>query len=193
MSRKEGAGARVAAWWDEVIAGDVEEPHPIHGHNVRVRIHDGVAVLSGQLLRADDREELVREAKQRIGRGLRDVDAARLRLEDASAKAGVLDQRVMAAYPDAATARRASRFVLQHARVTPRRHAVLEPGAKNIRAFVPDAYVDDVKRRLDRDESVLVMRVDETATFNVRELMEEETRSTWTVAAPPELPAPAAR
>ena len=193
MSRKDPSRARVESWWDEVIAGDVEAPHPIHGHNVRVRIRDGVAVLSGQLRRADDREELVREAKQLIGRGLRDVDAARLRLEDASAKAGVLEQTVMAAYPDAATARRASRFVLEHARVTPRRHAVLEPGAKNIRGFVPDAYVADVKRRLDHDESVLVIRVDETATFDVRELMEEETRSTWTVAAPPELPAPAAR
>ena len=193
MSRKDPSRARVATWWDEVIAGDVEEPHPIHGHNVRVRIRDGVAVLSGQLRRADDREELVREAKQLIGRGLRDVDAARLRLEDASAKAGVLEQTVMAAYPDAATARRASRFVLQHARVTPRRHAVLEPGAKNIRGLVPDAYVADVKGRLDHDESVLVIRVDETATFDVRELMEEETRSTWTVAAPPELPAPAPR
>lgn len=190
MRGRHGADARAESeWWDAALAGDTDEPHPTHGHNVSVRIRDGVAVLSGRLQQPGERWELVRQAKARVGRGLRDVDASRLHLADQTSREGIFDQTLIASYPDAATAHRATRFILKHLSVPPRRHAVIAPGTDGTPGEVPPEYAGDVKRRLDRGEAVLVMRVDETAAFEVRELMEEETRSSWTVAAPPELAA----
>ena len=193
MGRFDSGDPRVNAWWDAVLAGDVDEPHPILGDSVRVRVRDGCLILSGELARAADRDHLIRQARARIGAGFRDVDVSRLRLADSHERPGILDQTLIAAYPDPATARRASDFVLAHSRVRPRHHVVVESINKSLRQAVPADYIDDARKRLAKGDSLLVMRVDETDAFRVRELMEEDTRSSWTVAAPPELSSPAER
>jgi hypothetical protein len=43
----------------------------------------------------------------------------------------------------------------------------------------------DVRKAFDSGRAVLVLRVDETSAFRVRELLAQETRSLWTVATPP--------
>lgn len=180
--------ARIAAWWDAVVAGDTDEPHPIQGRHVSAQLRNGVLVLSGELVDKDDREQLVRQARARIGRGLRDVDTSKLRLADNSEVAGVLEQTLVAAYPNRATARRAGKYVVEHSRAQPKEQAVLEPEATNLRRLLPAEFIADARRRLARGESLLVLRVDETEAFRVRELMEEDTRSTWTIATPPRRP-----
>ena len=175
-------------WWDAVLAGATDEPHPIHGHHVSAQLRDGVLVLSGELVEADDREQLVRQARVRVGRGLRDLDASKLRLADTSETPGILEQTLLAAYPDIATARRAGKYVVEHSRVQPKEQAVVEPETSNLRRLLPADFIDDARRRLARGESLLVLKVDETAAYRVRELMEEDTRSTWTIATPPRRP-----
>ena len=52
---------------------------------------------------------------------------------------------------------------------------------------MPADYLDDARKHLERGAALLIMRVDETLAFRVRGLLEEDTRSQWTVATPPEL------
>ena len=59
----------VHAWWASVLAGDVYDPHPIH-RDVTVRLHGGRLRLSGELESIEDRDELVRQARERIGHGI---------------------------------------------------------------------------------------------------------------------------
>ena len=185
MARSDATDPRVAAWWDSVLAGDHDAPHPVLGNDVSTRIKKGCLVLTGTLLDPAEKELLVRQAKARIGSGVTDVDASRLRVADRTEKKGLLEQVLVAAYPDPATARRAGKYVVEHSRIRPKRHAVVEPGSKEVASVVPAEYVDEAKKHLARGESLVVLRVDETEAFRVRELMDEDTRSSWTLAVPP--------
>jgi hypothetical protein len=187
MSRREGADPRVEAWWDAVLAGDTDEPHPLYGSDISARIRGDCLTLAGELARPEDRAALIRQAHARIGSGFRDVDASRLRVPQRPERRGLLEQTLIAAYPNASIARRASKFVLEHGRVTPKAMAIVEHGGKGVPLAVPPEYAEDVTKRLSHGEALLVVRVDETEAFRVRELMDEETRSTWTVAAAPQL------
>jgi len=44
-----------------------------------------------------------------------------------------------------------------------------------------------VAKALDEGGALLILQVDETAAFRVRELLEEDTRSDWTISLPPQL------
>jgi len=192
MAHSDANDGRVAAWWDAVVAGDDDEPHPHLGHAVSARVRRRRLVLSGTVVDSADKDQLVRQARARTGGAVRDVDASRLRVAGRSERKGLLDQVLVAAYPDATTARRAGRFVIEHGRIHPKRHVVVEPGSPAVAGAVPGIYVKELKKHLARGESLVVLRVDETEAFRVRELMDEDTRSSWTLAVPPE-PASAGR
>jgi hypothetical protein len=181
---------RTTAWWNAVLAGEVDEPHPVHGDRVRVRLKGERLELSGVLDRREDRNELVRQARAHIGHGVGSVDVSHLVANPRLEKPGLLDQTIMTSYPDRATAELARKFVVERARVKPRREAIIDRAdGEALRKVVPEDYVGDVQRRIGLGEAVLVMRVDETSAFTVRRFLEEETRSRWTMAAPPEVPA----
>jgi len=57
-----------------------------------------------------------------------------------------------------------------------------------VRPFVR-AFARAARKALDSGQALLILTVDETEAFRVRELLEEDTRSEWTVAAPPHLSA----
>ncbi|HET7339342.1 MAG TPA: hypothetical protein VFK22_07320 [Candidatus Dormibacteraeota bacterium] len=185
-----GMDERITGWWDAVLAGETDEPHPIHGERVKVRLKRDSLELTGILDHAKDRDQLVRQARSRIGKGIRKVDVERLVVAPRLERPGVLEQTIIAAYSDRATAELARNFVVEHSRVTPKHEAIVDhTNSKQLANLVPDEYVDDIRKRIDRGEAVLVIRVDETAAFTVRGLLEEETRCHWTMATPPEVAA----
>jgi hypothetical protein len=53
--------------------------------------------------------------------------------------------------------------------------------------FVPEDFLKDARKAIDAGDAPLMIRVDETEAFKVRELLEEETRSQWTIGLPPRL------
>jgi hypothetical protein len=182
--------ARTAAWWNAVLAGETDEPHPLHGRHISVRLHRDRLELRGVLDRREDRAELVRQARSRIGKGVREVDVSRLVVAPRLERPGLLEQTIVASFSDRATAELARKFVLEHGRVAPMQEAIIDrTNVERLRSVVPREHVGDVQRRIDRDEAVLVMRVDEIAAFTLRGLLEEETRSLWSLAIPPEAPA----
>jgi hypothetical protein len=181
---------RITGWWDAVLAGETDEPHPIHGERVKVRLKRDTLELSGILDHAKDRDQLVRQARSRIGKGVSKVDVQRLVVAPRLERPGLLDQTIIASYSNRATAQLARNFVVEHSRVAPKHEAIIDhANTGQLPNLVSHDYVDDVRKRIDRGEAVLVIRVDETAAFTLRGLLEEETRSHWTLATPPEVAA----
>jgi hypothetical protein len=175
----------VVAWWASVLAGDVYDPHPIH-RDVKVRLHGGRLRLSGELESIEDRDDLVRQARERIGHGIDHVNVSGLRVVHRDEKPGVLEQTLVSAFPSREAADYAREFVLEHSRVVPMGSDIVDAGsAERRRRMLPVDVAGDVGRALDSGHALLILRVDETEAFKVRELLDEDTRSEWTVAMPP--------
>jgi hypothetical protein len=182
------AKALIEAWFDTVLAGEADEPHPIHGERVKVKFTDGLMTLSGELDTERDRDELVRQAESRIGSGLRKVDAENLRVAERPEKYGVLDQILIAAFEEPDLAEVVRKFIIQRSRLTPKLQEVVKAGeVDKLRRLLPEKFVTDAQKALEKKKALLILRVDETDAFDVRRLLEEDTRSTWTIALPPEI------
>jgi hypothetical protein len=181
------ATALVSAWWASVLAGDVYEPHPVYG-SLKAHLDGGRLRLSGELENEADRDELVREARERVGHGIDRVEVSRLTVARNREKPGILNQTLISAFPNREAAEFARAFVLKHSRVAHLHDEVVDSmHSDRLRALLPEDFIDDAGRALDSGEALLILRVDETAAFRVRELLEEDTRSEWTIAAPPQL------
>jgi len=183
-----GAGAaRVDAWWASVLAGDVSEPHPVYG-GLRAHIEAGRLRLSGELDSENERDGLVHEARERIGRGIDGLDLSRLTVAGKKERPGILHQTLMSAFPSLAASEFGRAFVLKHSRVPPLHAEVVDSvHADRLAAVLPEEFIRDAGKALDKGGALLIVRVDETAAFRMRELLEEETRSDWTIAVPPQL------
>jgi hypothetical protein len=180
--------ALVHAWWASVLAGNVYEPHPVHGPAVKVRLHGNRLRLSGELESAPDRNELIRQARQRVGRGIDGVDASDLTLARRDEQQGILDQTLISAFPNREAAEYARAFVIKHSRVMPKQHHIVDSTDLNqMPDLVTEGFIPTARKALDKGKAVLLLQVDETQAFRVRELLEEDTRSEWTVAIPPNL------
>jgi hypothetical protein len=177
----------VNAWWASVLAGDVYEPHPIYG-SLKAQLDGGRLRLSGELENEVDRNELVRQARERIGHGIDRVDVSRLTVASNHEKPGILSQTLVSAFPNREAAEFARAFVLKHSRIAPLEDQIVDSThADSLRTLLPEEFIDDAGKALDSGEALLILRVDETAAFRVRELLEEDTRSEWTIAVPPQL------
>jgi hypothetical protein len=181
------ATALVNAWWASVLAGDLYQPHPVYGA-LKAHLYGGRLRLSGELETGADRNELVRQARGRIGHGIDRVDVSQLTVASSKEKPGILSQTVISAFPNREAAEFARAFVLKHSRVAPLQDQIVDSSnADRLRTLLPEEFIGDTGKALDAGGSLLVVRVDETAAFRVRELLEEETRSEWTIAVPPQL------
>jgi hypothetical protein len=183
------SSALVDAWWAALLAGDVDKPHPVYG-DLRAHLDGGRLRLSGELENETDRSELVSQARERIGHGIDRVDISRLKVADRKEKPGVLNQTLISAFPNREAAEFARAFVVKHSRAAPLQEEVVDSAhAETLAALLPGEFVDDAGKALDQGGAVLILRVDETAAFRVRELLEEDTRSDWTISMPPQLDA----
>jgi hypothetical protein len=187
--RTNASASLIDAWWAAVLAGDVSEPHPVFG-DVRVQLRGGLLRLSGELESDADRKELIRQARQRIGHGIDSVDVSGLSAANRRERPGILEQTLISAFPSRDAAEFARDFVIRHSRVVPKLSEIIDPSqAGKLRALMPDDFVPDARKALDGGHALLILTVDETEAFRVRELLDEDTRSEWTMGAPPQLSA----
>jgi hypothetical protein len=186
----EPAGASAAlvdAWWAALLAGDVDKPHPVYG-DLRAHLDGGRLRLSGDLDTESDRDDLVRQARKRIGHGIDRLDVSHLKVEKRKEKPGILHQTLISAFPNLAAAEFARAFVLKHSRVAPVRDEIVDSThADKLSELLPEEFIRDASKALDEGGALLILQIDETAAFRVRELLEEDTRSDWTIAMPPQL------
>lgn len=186
----ERAKELIDAWFDTVLAGEYDEPHPIYGDRVKVKVADGVMTLSGELDSERDRDELLGQARQRISNGFRKVDAANLKVLERPEKHGVLDQTLIAAFEGPEVADLARNYINQRTRIRPKLQEIVTAGeVDRLRQLLADGFVEAAQKALKKNKALLILRVDETEAFDVRRLLEEDTRSTWTIAEPPQVAA----
>jgi hypothetical protein len=178
--------AVVGAWWSSILAGDVYEPHPIYGPALKVHLDGSRLRLSGELEAPEDRKELIRQARMRVGQGIESVDVSDLRIARHDERPGILDQTLISAFPNRAAAEYARAFVIKHSRVEPKHHEIVGEGEEaRLRELLPGRLVEKSRKLLEGGHALLILTVDETAAHRVRELLEEDTRSEWTVTTPP--------
>jgi hypothetical protein len=182
---------QIEAWWTRVLVGQPSQAHPLYEDVVDVKLHGGVLHLSGELKSPQEREELIGEAHRYLGRGIDDVDARRLTVRRQDQRRGLLDQSIVAAFPNPAVADHALVFLRQHRRLSPKEAGTLTSGDEQLLESIGD-FAADARKALTTGHGVLIARVDETDAFEARELLDEDTRSIWTLVTPP-VPAHEAR
>lgn len=191
--RADTSASLIDAWWATVLAGDVSEPHPVFG-DVKVQLQGSRLRLSGELESEAERKDLVDQARQRIGHGIDAVDASDLKVTRRREKPGILEQTLVSAFPSPDAAEFARDFVIKHSRVVPKQSEIVDTNRADIlRKVVPGDFARAARKALDSGQALLILTVDETEAFRVRELLEEDTRSEWTVASPPQPSARAKR
>ena len=176
---------RINAWWIGVIVGHPAESHPIYGDSLKVKLRHGVLHLSGEVASREEWHTAVGEARRYVRRGVDDVDARRLRVARRDEQLGILDQRLIAAFSNREIAEYALAYVLEHSRVKPKHTSVVESAQDQSLGRLGE-FASDAKAAHEAGNSILVLCVDETEAFEVHELLDEETRSLWTIALPPE-------
>ena len=182
----ETAELRTRSWWAAVLAGQVDDPHPFYGADLDVAFKGGVLHLSGELPSEDDRQRLLEEAGEVVGRGIDAIDAKHLRVARHKEMRGILDQTLIAAFENRDVAEFARRYMVETRRIEPTLLEILDAGQEvRARELLPKDFIGDVEKATKAGQAVLIMRVDETSAFDVRKLLAEETRSLWTIAAPP--------
>src|SRR5439155_551004 len=125
---------------------------------VSVRLRDGRLELSGELDTDRDRDELVKQALARTGRGFRKLDASDLRVADQTEKPGIVDQTLVAAFADRATAELARKLVLEHSHAAPKKETIIDrANAGKLDEVVPADYLDDARKHLERGAALLIM------------------------------------
>ena len=180
------AARRIKSWWADVLAGQLDEPHPIHGADVDVAFKGGVLRLSGELESEDDKQSLLKEAREYVGKGVDEIDAKHLIVAKRNEKPDILEQTLIAAFANPAVAEYARTYLIERGHVEPERVEILDPRQEaKAHELLPEAFGSDVQKAFKAGQAVLILRVDETAAFKVRELLDEETRSIWTIATPP--------
>jgi hypothetical protein len=182
---------RVRAWWTSVLAGQLDQAHPIHGTKVSAKLEGDALIVSGSVPSDEDRKEIEREVEHLRGNGFK-----RLRNElevepEVEAEPGLLVQTLLSVFENEEQAGFAEGYLEGHAHVQPEAMKVIAPegdgsAREEVRAMLPESYWEDADRALEAGRSLLVVTVDEPQAFKARELLDEETRSLETIALPPE-------
>ena len=185
------ASGRTKGWWAAVLAGLVDDPHPIYGADLDVAFKGGVLRLSGELPSEADKKELLKEAREYVGKGVKAVDAKHLMVAKSREKVGVLEQTLIAAFPNRDVAEYARKYLDESRRVQAKQLEIVDSlhGEAKARQLLPPEFISDVQKAFKAGDAVLILRIDETTAYKVRELLADETRSLWTIATPPTLPA----
>ena len=176
----------IDAWWNAVLAGGVDEPHPVHADDLKVWIRHGALHLVGMLPTEADKGELLTRGRDFVGHGIDRIDARRLKVAKVTEKPGILEQTLIATFRNREVAELARKYLVEIRRLKDKQLVILDRGQENMAArLVPEGFANDIENALEAGEAVLVVRVDETEAFKVREMLAEDTRSRRTVATPP--------
>ncbi len=174
----------VSQWWTKVLAGQTDAPHPVYGETVRVKLHGGVLRLSGEVAFDQQRRSIIGEARRYIGRGLDDIDARRLVVKRPDGMRGVLDQAIIAAFPNPDVAERVLKVLREDSRLNLKEAHLIKSDRDRVVDRIGE-FVKDVRGALAAGHGVLIVRVDEIDAFEARELLDEDMRSLWTHVMPP--------
>jgi hypothetical protein len=185
----ESAQGSVRAWWSAVLAGHVDQAHPVR-NGVSAEVKGEVLHLNGSVTSNEERQELLEEASQLKGRGVSEVHDNLVVQAGTEDRVGVLVQAIVAVYENGEQAQAAADALFAHLHTARGMMKVVTPDcdrvAEGLHAVLPEPNWSDADQALDAGRSLLIVVADETAAFSVRELLDEETHSLRIVIAPPE-------
>src|SRR3979411_1906310 len=162
----------IDGWWATVLAGDVYQPHPLYG-SLRVRLDGRRLRPSAELESDEDRSERVRQARERIGRGIDRVDVSHLSVANRREKSGILDQTLISAFPSRAAAEFARDFVIKLSRVVPKQSDIVDADhVDELGRAVPEDFLKEARKAVDSGGGLLILRGDETDAFERPALLE---------------------
>lgn len=167
-----------------MLVGQTELPHPLYGDALDLKLREGVLHVAGELASDRERQSFVREARSYVGRGLDDVDARRLVVKRPRGTPGILDQTLIAAFPNEALAEHALKFLREHSRVKLKEAETIKSDKDKVLDQLSE-FAPTVRKALAEGKGIVIVRVDEPAAFEARELLDEDVRSQWTLAMPP--------
>jgi hypothetical protein len=175
---------RAQAWWVSLVAGQLDQSHPIHGQRLRIQFENGVLTLTGELPSQADIDTLLAEAEEFRPQGIDEL-RSELSVAETPDEEGVLVQTLLSAFEGPEQAGFAGSIVLGHIHVHAVRLLVVEPG-QSLDGLLPEGFRTDAESALAEGRSLLILTVDEVVAFAARQVLEEETRSLWTQALPPQ-------
>ena len=116
----------IDAWWKAIMAGGVDEPHPVHGDDLKISIRHGVLRLVGTMPTEDDKRELLGRAREYVGHGIDKVDARRLKVFERKEKPGILEQTLIADFANRDVAEIATRHLVDIRRLKAKQIEILD-------------------------------------------------------------------
>lgn len=189
-------GDRVGAWWTSVIAGQADQPHPIHGTKIAAKVESDTLVVRGKVSSQADLDEVREEIEHLAGHGVAHV-RVEVEVEEANTREkGLLRQTLVGAFDTEELAGFAAGYLEGHAHVPREAMLLVEadggdaPQDRAALDYLGPPYADQVRATLDAGRTVLIVSVDEVDAFRVRELLDEETRSLETLVLPPQPASP---
>jgi hypothetical protein len=97
---------------------------------------------------------------------------------------GILDQTLIAAFPNHALAGHALKFLREHSRVALKEAETVDSERDQVLDRLGE-FAYTARKALADGKGIVIVRVDEPDAFEARELLDEDTRSQWTLAMPP--------
>lgn len=186
------ARERIRAWWTAVLAGQVDQPHPILGTNISASVRGETLIVRGTVPSRQDREEVRDEVQPLIGHGVSRVKLdLRVRTRETGER-GLLRQTLIGTFASAEQAGFAAGYLEGQGQIAREGMLVIQPGDasdREKRRFISELgepYARQLRERLQHGQSALIVSVDEIDAFRVRELLDEETRSIETLVLPPQ-------
>jgi hypothetical protein len=182
----------VRAWWEAVLAGQPDEPHPVRGPKVRAHVEGETLVITGSVLTEEERDQVQSEAEELKGHGVAEIRNQIGIQPDAGGEPGLLTQTLVAAFENPDLARAAQSHLDSSPHAPAQGILLIDPAspesAEMLRDSLPEAYWDDATKEMKLGHTLLILTVDETAAFRAREQLDEDTNSLTTLVLPPEVP-----
>jgi hypothetical protein len=182
----------VRSWWTSVLTGQIDEPYPVYGSRVEALLEGDVLTIVGTVPSASDHDAIIAEVERLRRYGIVtanvDVDV----VAEAGGEPGLLVQTLVVTYETEAQARFAAAYLESQRCVGLVSIRVLVAASHQnnldatMQSLLPRLYWDDARTAIEKGHAALVVTIDEARAFQVREILDEQTRSEHTLVLPPE-------
>lgn len=179
-----GLDPKVETWWADVLNGLSPGRHPLQPR-IQATLEDETLTVSGAVGSETELEEVERAARRYCGDAIPHI-AFDVRIEPQSdGRHGLLRQVLWASFENCDQATIAADLLRERLSDAISDVAVLERTSDVEASRIPPSYAEDVEACLNDGRAVLVIEADETDTFFVQEVLDQDTRSLQTTVIPP--------
>ena len=175
---------QVETWWVGILNGTGSGRHPLQPR-VQARLDGDTLIVSGAVGSEGERRDVERDARRCCADAIPHIEFDVKIRPESDGRRGLLQQVLWASFDNCEQATIAAQLLRERLPDAISQLAVLEQVSDVQGSCIPSQYADDVGRCLESGKAVLVIEADETDTFRVQELLDQDTRSLETTVFPP--------